>query len=195
MPDIHVHVPWCVSAFSVFAVLEGATAKSEDRRQLQDLSLSHSFWPSHATAGLSPSTHTLSPGKCQSAAPSPTSSFLLTPCSPLSSPRLTTLWMPVASSHGADNSHTSVSISLCPLVHSVVSTEDNGITANSSLILFCFVILLFLLLCLYDNTKKTSIFAAASAFALLPAKLNLFRFCLHCNLLCLKCCWRLKSDE
>lgn len=129
--------PLCICCIS------GGHSKVSDRRQLQDLSLSHSFWPSHLTAGLSAPTHTLSLGKCHSAAPS-TSSFLLTPCSPspLSPPRLTPLWMPVASSHGADDSRTPVSVFLSLPVHSVVTTEHNGITANGSLIFFSFFMLL-----------------------------------------------------
>lgn len=56
----------------------------------------------------------------------------------LSPPRLTLLWMPVASSHGGGNSHTPVSVlffsSFPPPRHIVVNREHNRIPANSSFI-------------------------------------------------------------
>lgn len=57
----------CICPLCICCISEGWHSKVSERRQLQDLSLSHSFWLSHPTAGLSAPTHTLSLGKCHSA--------------------------------------------------------------------------------------------------------------------------------
>lgn len=95
-------------------------------------------------------THPLAGEVSHPSSTTPHSCWLPHSPSPLSSPRLTPLWVPAASSHGADDSHTSVSVSLSLPVHGVVTTEQSGITANSSLylVLFCYSVV-FLLLCLW----------------------------------------------
>lgn len=146
MPDIHVHAPWCVSALSAFAVLarRGAVKSQTEDNYKTYLCYTASGRAIRLLVYLL--RHTPSHWGSVTPHPPPPPHSCWLPAHPLLS-RLTPLWMPVASSHGADDSHRPVSLHLVFLgslpAHSVVTTEHNGITANGSLILFCFFMLLF----------------------------------------------------
>lgn len=142
-PDVHL-------PFLHICCVSGHNEVSE-RRRLQDLSLSHSFWLSHLTAGLSAPTHTLSLGKCHSPhlpPPPPHSCWL-----PARSPRLTHLWMPIAPSNGGDNSHTPVSV-VFSFVPTYMLSPLNTLKPTAPSFTRSFEVALFVLLFLNKPKKK-----------------------------------------
>lgn len=145
--------PWCASALSSFAVFSRQWKKVSNTRQLRDLSQPRSFWPSHLTADLSAPTHTLTRGECHST-PSTSSSLLLTPLlTLLLPPCLTRLRMPVAPSHGGDNSHRPVSVFVPTNTHSCQHRTQSNY--SKQLFFLCVTQLFphsyFILLCLCDK--------------------------------------------